>query len=65
MSTIAQLEHLATDVGLWMALPAFAPAVMVVAVVVYVATRDRRKHDSGPTHTVDDNTAPFKGDESG
>ena len=48
-----------------MALPAFAPAVMVVAVVVYVATRDRRKHDSGPTHTVDDNTAPFKGDESG
>jgi hypothetical protein len=35
--------HLATDVGLWMALPAFGPAFVVVGVVVFVATRDRRR----------------------
>lgn len=32
----------ATDVGLWMSLPAFAPALVVVAAVIYVARRDRR-----------------------
>jgi hypothetical protein len=38
--------HLATDVGLWMALPAFAPALVVVGVVVFLVTRDRRTPDS-------------------
>lgn len=33
---------MATDVGLWMALPAFAPALVVVGVVVFVVRRDRR-----------------------
>lgn len=39
-------ELLATDVGLWMALPAFAPALVVVAVVVFVVRRDRRNEQA-------------------
>ncbi|KUI37541.1 hypothetical protein SAMN04489835_1320 [Mycolicibacterium rutilum] len=35
--------YVATDVGLWMSLPAFGPAFVVVAVVFYVVRRDRRK----------------------
>jgi hypothetical protein len=38
------VEHLA-DHTLLLALPAFAPAVVVVCVVVYVAMRDRRRPD--------------------
>ena len=33
------------DHTLLLAIPAFAPAVVVVAVVVYVAMRDRRRGD--------------------
>jgi hypothetical protein len=44
------VEHLA-DHTLLLALPAFAPALVVVGVVVYVAMRDRRntgaKQDPG------------------
>lgn len=36
--------HLA-DHSLLLALPAFAPAILVVGVVVYIAMRDRRKGD--------------------
>jgi hypothetical protein len=38
------LDYLA-DHTLLLALPAFAPAVIVVAVVVYIAIRDRRRSD--------------------
>lgn len=38
------VEYLA-DHTLLLALPAFAPAVVVVGVVIYVAMRDRRKPD--------------------
>jgi hypothetical protein len=30
--------------GLLLAIPAFAPAIAVAGVVIYVAVRDRRKH---------------------
>lgn len=36
------VAYLATDVGLWMSLPAFGPALFVVAAVVYIVRRDRR-----------------------
>lgn len=36
------VSFLASDVGVWMALPAFAPALVVAAVVIYVMRRDRR-----------------------
>ena len=36
------VTYLATDVGLWMALPAFGPAFLIVAVVIFVVRRDRR-----------------------
>ena len=42
------------DHTLLLALPAFAPAVVVVGVVVYVAMKDRRKSQDG--HDEDDET---------
>ncbi|WP_110817794.1 hypothetical protein [Mycolicibacterium peregrinum] len=39
------------DHTLLLALPAFAPAVVVVGVVVYVAMRDRRRGDVGDEDT--------------
>ena len=39
----ASVEYVATDVGLWMALPAFGPALAVVGAVFYVVRRDRRR----------------------
>lgn len=41
------VTHLATDLGLWMALPAFAPALVVVAVVIFIVRRDRRSDPDG------------------
>jgi hypothetical protein len=41
------VEYLA-DHTLLLALPAFAPAVVVAAVVVYVAVRDRRRGSDTP-----------------
>ncbi|WKG03386.1 hypothetical protein [Mycolicibacterium sp. HK-90] len=35
------------DHTLLLALPAFAPALVVVGVVVYIAMRDRRRKDDG------------------
>ena len=33
------------DHSFWLAVPAFAPAVVVAGVVVYIAVRNRRKGD--------------------
>jgi hypothetical protein len=33
--------------GLLLAIPAFAPAIAVAGVVIYVAVRDRRRTDEG------------------
>ncbi len=46
------ISYLATDVGLWMSLPAFAPALVIVGVVFFIARRNRRREpggDAGPT----------------
>jgi hypothetical protein len=41
--------------GLLLAIPAFLPAIAVVAVVIYVAVRDRRTADTADTsHHNDD-----------
>lgn len=37
------VSYLATDVGLWMSLPAFAPALIIVGVVFYIARRNRHR----------------------
>jgi len=42
-----RVENLA-DHPLLLTLPAFAPAVVVVGVVAYVAMRDRRQHQDEP-----------------
>jgi hypothetical protein len=36
------------DHSVLLAIPAFAPAVVVVGVVIYVAMRDRRRRSDGP-----------------
>lgn len=41
------------DHTLLLALPAFAPAVVVVGVVVYVAMRDRRRGEPGDSDNDD------------
>jgi hypothetical protein len=53
------------DHTLLLALPAFAPAVVVVGVVVFVAMRDRRTKDAvaGDDTAHSENTAP--GDKDG
>lgn len=40
------VSYLATDTGLWMALPAFGPAFLVTAVVIFVVRRDRRRDNA-------------------
>lgn len=40
--TQSSVSYLATDVGLWMALPAFGPAFVIVGVMIFVIRRDRR-----------------------
>jgi len=52
------------DHTLLLALPAFAPAVVVVGVVVFVAVRDRRnKSERSDDEAHTENTAP--GDKDG
>ncbi len=34
------------DHPVWLAVPAFAPAIVVAAVVVYIAVKNRRKRDA-------------------
>lgn len=38
------VEYLA-DHGVWLAIPAFCPALIVVGVVLYIAIRNRRNSD--------------------
>ena len=40
------------DHSFWLAVPAFAPAVVVAGVVVFIAVRNRRKSDEGPGSTT-------------
>lgn len=44
--------YLATDVGLWMSLPAFGPALVLAGAIIYVVRRDRKRDaavdESGP-----------------
>lgn len=48
MRTLASdVSYIATDVGLWMSLPAFGPAFVVAGVVIYIVRRDRRRHRNG------------------
>ena len=47
------VDYLA-DHTLLLALPAFLPAVVVVGVVLFVATRDRRTADDGAPDDVDE-----------
>ncbi|BBY46965.1 hypothetical protein MARA_04330 [Mycolicibacterium arabiense] len=57
--TLSSSSYLATDVGLWMSLPAFGPALAVVAVVFVVIRRDRRRHPEVPETT--ENEPPHDG----
>ncbi|MDT5016094.1 MAG: hypothetical protein QOD39_2254 [Mycobacterium sp.] len=41
---------------LLLAIPAFAPAIVVVGVVIYVAMRDRRRDDDEPHSQISDTT---------
>ena len=45
---VTTTSFVATDVGVWMALPAFLPALIVVGVVVFIARRDRASDDDDP-----------------
>jgi hypothetical protein len=45
---VTTTSFIATDVGVWMALPAFLPALIVVGVVVFIARRDRASDDDDP-----------------
>ncbi|KWX21173.1 hypothetical protein AFM11_26310 [Mycolicibacterium wolinskyi] len=51
---IAAMTTYQADHTLLLALPAFAPAVVVVGVVVYIAMRDRRKGDVAHSEGEDD-----------
>jgi hypothetical protein len=37
------------DHPIWLAVPAFAPAIVVAGVVVYIAMKNRRKAETKPT----------------
>lgn len=50
MTKAASVEILA-DHPILYAIPAFAPAIVVVGVVVYIAMRDRRQGDDDETHS--------------
>jgi hypothetical protein len=54
-----RVEYLA-DHTLLLALPAFAPAVVVAGVVVYIAMRDRRRNGDTPQS---ENFDPTRDDE--
>ena len=46
--------HVLSHHWLILAGPAFVPAIVVVGVVLYVAIRDRRSHDSAEQASADD-----------
>jgi len=37
---------LLADHSVWLAVPAFAPAIVVAGVVIYIAAKNRRKSDT-------------------
>ena len=43
--TVAGNVEILADHSFWLAVPAFAPAVVVAGVVVYIAVKNRRKSD--------------------
>ena len=43
--TVASNVEILADHSFWLAVPAFAPAVVVAGVVVYIAVKNRRKAD--------------------
>jgi hypothetical protein len=45
MTTAADVQLLAHH-GLWLALPAFAPAIVVAGVIIYIASKNRRTSDA-------------------
>lgn len=49
MTTVYLADHSAL-----LAIPAFAPALVVVGVVIWIARRDRRNGDDGEHHEGDD-----------
>lgn len=49
------------DHSVWLAVPAFAPAIVVAGVVVYVALRNRRKGDTDAPHSTGTTTASEDG----
>ncbi|MDO3634699.1 hypothetical protein [Mycolicibacterium arseniciresistens] len=51
--TPMDVSYVATDVGLWMSLPAFGPALVIVGVVFYIVRRDRRRHPDDPDSAGD------------
>jgi hypothetical protein len=55
MTGTASVEILA-DHPLLYAIPAFAPAIVVVGVVVYIAMRDRRQGDDDDEETHSDSS---------
>lgn len=55
--TVSQVQYQA-DHTLLLALPAFAPAVVVVGVVVYVAMRDRRRGRDEESDTSSEDGSP-------
>lgn len=44
--TVAPDVVILADHSFWLAVPAFAPAVVVAGVVVFIAVRNRRKGDT-------------------
>jgi hypothetical protein len=50
MTAPSHVEMLAHH-GLLLAIPAFAPAIAVAGVVIYIAVRDRRNSDATHTET--------------
>jgi hypothetical protein len=57
MTMPGDVEILA-DHSLLLAIPAFAPAIVVVGVVIWVAVRDRRNADEEDAETEAENTLP-------
>ncbi len=43
--TVAPNVEILADHSFWLAVPAFAPAVVVAGIVVYIAVKNRRKGD--------------------
>ncbi|MET0451518.1 MAG: hypothetical protein ABW137_06745 [Mycobacterium sp.] len=57
--------ELVADHTLLLALPAFAPAVVVVGVVVYIAMKDRRNRDQDAEDDAAHSEHPAVADEDG